>query len=199
MTSPASYNSVISAETDEGLVIKWVEVNTVDLLKYYYRQRLGPSFNDADVPTIRIARSYFYDMLKAPDSPLADLIETYPELLKGLFFAFGRASANDVIVAMDLENPQCGEPTIEFLRVHESDPAYRELRENLQILAERVQHLRLLWERDKPLLGEYDCHKLLIPLKVLEQLKKVRTQLREADLEPEEDSEGTDEAGESLE
>ena len=71
-----SYKQTIDPETDPERIVAWWMVDSVDLIRIFYQQHLGPSFTD--IPAIEIPRPEYIELLNGEDAILADVFAPAP-------------------------------------------------------------------------------------------------------------------------
>jgi hypothetical protein len=177
--SSLSYKDVIYPETDPARVVQWETVTSVDLLRIFYQQHLGPCFTA--IPTLEIDRPVFIDMLNGDNAILADVFEFSPELLEDIALIFTRAPQDSVKISMNLESESCGGKIIEFLAGCHACDLHEAFRQQLEILAERVQVHHYTWQRDRHDLEPYGVHRILIPKASMARLGSTRKRIAKAD------------------
>jgi hypothetical protein len=174
-----SYKQTIDPETDPDRVVAWWMVDSVDLIRIYYQQHLGPSFTD--IPAIEIPRPEYIALLDGEDAILADVFEYSPQLLDDIALIYTRSSQDAVKVAMNLESEACGQRIIEFLEGHTNYALHNKFRRGLENLAERVQVHHYTWQRDRPSLPPFGLHRILIPKASRARMDQTRKQAAEAE------------------
>ena len=147
-------------------------VTSLDLLKIFYVQHLGPAF--LIFRCWKIDRPVWNKMLVA-NAVLPEILECSPELMRDVLLIFSRHGQESVKLVLNLENESAGEGLIDFLGNHCSDKTTDAFRSELQILAERVQALHYTWRRDEDKAPPFGLHRILIPGSVLAQMDKVKT------------------------
>ena len=174
-----SIETLIAAETDPARIVKWETVTSVDLLRIFYQQHLGPFFTA--IPTLEIDRPVFIDMLNGDNAILADVFEFSPVLLEDIALIFTRASQDSVKIAMNLESESCGGKIIEFLAGCHANDLHAAFRQQLEILAERVQVHHFTWQRDRQDLEPYGLYNVSIPKASMDRLESTRKRIAQTD------------------
>src|ERR1700676_1005921 len=127
-----SYKQTIDPETDPDRIVQWWMVDSVDLIRIFYQQHLGPTFTE--IPAIEIPRSEYVEMLNGEDAILADVFDYSPQLLVDIALIYTRSSQDAVKVAMSLESEACGERIIECLECHTAYTLHTKFRRALETL-----------------------------------------------------------------
>jgi hypothetical protein len=172
-----SYKQIIDPETDPDQIVQWWMVDSVDLIRIFYQQHLGPSFTE--IPAVEIPRSEYIELLDGENAVLADVFDYSPQLLEDIALIYTRSSQDAVKVAMNLEKEACGERIIEFLQGHTSYTLHNKFRRGLESLAERVQVHHYTWQRDRSNLPPFGLHRILIPKASRARMDQIRKQLEE--------------------
>jgi hypothetical protein len=152
-------------------------VDSVDLIRIFYQQHLGPSFTE--IPAVEIPRSEYIELLHGENAVLADVFDYSPQLLEDIALIYTRSSQDAVKVAMNLEKEACGERIIEFLQGHTAYTLHNKFRRGLESLAERVQVHHYTWQRDRSNLPPFGLHRILIPKASRARMDQIRKQLEE--------------------
>ena len=176
--SSTSYKDQIYPETDPSRIVAWETVTSVDLLRIYYQQHLGPCFTP--IPILEIERPVFIEMLNGDNAILADVFQFSPELLEDIALIFTRSSQDAVKLSMNLESESCGTKIIEYLAGCRTYDLHKRFREHLEILAERVQVYHYTWQRDRQHLEPYGIHRILIPKASQLRLESTRKRIEDA-------------------
>jgi hypothetical protein len=172
-----SHKQIIDPETDPDRIVQWWMVVSVDLIRIFYQQRLGPSFTE--IPAIEIPRSEYIELLDGENAVLADVFDYSPQLLEDIALIYTRSSQDAVKVAMNLEKEACGERIIEFLQGQAAYTLHNKFRRGLESLAERVQVHHYTWQRDRGNLPPFGLHRILIPKASRARMDQIRKQLEE--------------------
>jgi hypothetical protein len=172
-----SYKQIIDPETDPDRIVQWWMVESVDLIRIFYQQHLGPSFTE--IPAIEIPRAEYGELFDGEDAILADVFSYSPQLLEDIALIYTRSSQDSVKVAMNLESEACGERIIEFLAGHTTYTLHNKFRRGLETLAERVQVHHYTWQRDRGNLPPFGLHRILIPKASRERMDQIRKHLEE--------------------
>ena len=173
------YRRLFDAETDPARIVQWETVTSVDLLRIFYQQHLGPMFTD--IPTLEIERPVFIEMINGDNAILADVFQFSPELLEDIALIFTRASQDSVKIAMNLESESCGVKIIEFLAGWHASHLHQTFRHELENLAERVQVHHYTWQRDREDLEPFGLYEVLIPKASRDQLERTRKRIAQPD------------------
>jgi hypothetical protein len=171
------YKQTIDPETDPDRIVKWWMVDSVDLIRIFYQQHLGPSFTD--IPAIEIPRTEYIELLNGENAILADVFDYSPQLLVDIAVIYTRSSHDAVKVTMNLESEACGERIIEFLEGHTSYTLHNKFRRGLENLAERVKAHHYTWQRDRGNLSPFGLHRILIPKASRTRMDQVRKQVED--------------------
>jgi hypothetical protein len=166
-------------ETHPVRIVEWETVTSVDLLRIFYQQHLGPLFTA--IPTLEIERPLFIEMINGDNAILADVFQFSPELLEDIALIFTRASQDSVKIAMNLESESCGGKIIEFLAGCHASDLHAEFRKQLEILAERVQVHHYTWQRDRQDLEPFGLYNVLIPKASMDRLESTRKRIAQPD------------------
>jgi hypothetical protein len=172
-----SYKHIIDPETDPDRIVEWWMVESVDLIRIFYQQHLGPSFTE--IPAIEIPRREYIELLDGEDAVLADVFNYSPQLLVDLALIYTKSAQDAVKVALNLESEACGERIIEYLEGHTSYTLHNKFRRALENLAERVQVHHYTWQRDRESLPPFGLHRILIPKGSRARMDQLRKQVEE--------------------
>lgn len=174
-----SYKQTIDPETDPARIVRWWMVDSVDLMRIFYQQHLGPGFSE--IPAVEIPRGEYTELLNGENAILADVFDYSPQLLVDIALIYTRSSQDAVKVTMNLESEACGERIIEFLAGHTTYTLHNKFRRALENLAERVQVCHYTWQRDRRDLPPFGLHRILISKASRARMDKIRKEVEEGD------------------
>jgi hypothetical protein len=144
-------------ENDQSRIIRPEDVERFQVLKAYFKQRLGPQFEELDF--VHINREDFRGLLEGDNALYADLLEKDPEAAMEIMTTYGVGRKPDIMMTFHIENESPGRRVCEFLRKHMRTPFHREWYRGMQDLALKMHKLHWQWKR-----SSIRYHKIVLPV-----------------------------------
>jgi hypothetical protein len=108
------------SETDATRIISWESCRSVEELRLYYKQRLGPESDLPEQLTVISREEFLSKLLRSgtEDGIFARVYNCYPEMLDDMVMLYNRTQ---VAISFNIETAEVGQAFLEYLQEHGSE------------------------------------------------------------------------------
>ncbi|MFZ5806066.1 MAG: hypothetical protein ACOY3I_02495 [Verrucomicrobiota bacterium] len=139
--------SASERETDKANIIRPEDVSTNRDLKNYFKQRLGPDFDELD--SVLVDRDFFLRLLHSEHALLGKMISEDEKAAADIFLAYAGDKLNRVIMTFNIESPNVGNRAVKFIKEHKTLPEHDLWLAEMEQLSFKMQKLHHQWRRQR--------------------------------------------------
>lgn len=132
-------------ETDKNNIISPDDVSTNRDLKNYFKQRLGPDFDELD--TVLVDRDMFLRLLHGDHALLGKMISEDEKAASEIFLAYAGDKLNRVVMTFNIERSNVGNRAVKFIKEHMTHPEHELWLTEMEALSFKMQKLHRQWKK----------------------------------------------------